>query len=271
MTTGFTASGLVTLTTDFGLQDPFVGLLKVQVWSRCPTARIVDLTHALPPYRPEVAAFWLERARRWCPPGTVHVAVVDPGVGTARRLLAAVADGQVFLAPDNGLLAPILEKTGGTVHAIAFDRLGAAGLDAPSATFHGRDVLAPLAAEIVAGRRSPEELGPRVADWVPSSLPPAVARADGVDGSVLLLDRYGNAFTNVAAEQLARVASPVVRVGPRQLPVVRTYGDAPAGTAVALVNSFGMLELAVVAGDAGGELDLRPGTPVRVRPGAPAT
>ncbi|MFO0451104.1 MAG: S-adenosyl-l-methionine hydroxide adenosyltransferase family protein, partial [Pseudomonadota bacterium] len=100
---------IVALTTDFGTRDPFVGLMKVQVHARCPAARVVDLTHELPAFDPAAGAFWLERAARWCPAGTVHVAVVDPGVGSARRLLAAVAGGQVVLGPDNGLLGAVLE------------------------------------------------------------------------------------------------------------------------------------------------------------------
>jgi S-adenosylmethionine hydrolase len=261
---GFRPTGLVTLLTDFGLRDPFVGLMKAQVYGRLPCARIVDLTHDLPPYRPAVAAFWLERARHWCPPGTVHVAVVDPGVGTARRLLAAEVGGQAFLGPDNGLLGAVLAEDSARVWSIDPAGLGRFGLGTPSATFHGRDVLAPLAAELAAGRVTAADLGPVVTDWRPSAIPTPRPAADGLKGEILLVDRYGNAFTNVSADVLGTRAGAVLEVAGRRLPIVRTYGDAPPGTAVALANSFGVLEVAVVTGDAASELDLRTGDPVRL-------
>jgi S-adenosylmethionine hydrolase len=264
VTGSFAPTGLVTLLTDFGLRDPFVGLLKVQVYARLPGARIVDLTHELPAYRPAAAAFWLERSRHWCPPGTVHVAVVDPGVGTSRRLLAAEADAQLFLGPDNGVLGAVLADASSPVHSIDLSRLARFGLDAPSATFHGRDVLAPLAAELAGGRVAAAELGPRVGDWVPSPIPVPRPRDGGLDGEILLVDRYGNAFTSLPATAPVVQPGAMLAVGGRRLPIVRTYGDAPPGTAVALVNSFGVVEIAVVTGDAAAALGLRPGDPVRI-------
>jgi S-adenosylmethionine hydrolase len=262
---GFRPTGLVTLLTDFGLRDPFVGLMKAQVYARLPGAQIVDLTHDLPPFRPAVAAFWLERARRWCPPGTVHVAVVDPGVGTARRLLVAEVDGQAFLGPDNGLLGAVL--AGGSTQTWSIDAagLGRFGLGTPSATFHGRDILAPLAADLAAGRVTAADLGPVVTDWQPSAIPSPQATPGGLEGEILLVDRYGNAFTNVPADVLGSQASAaVLEVAGRRLPVVRTYGDSPPGTAVALANSLGVLEVAIVTGNAASEFGLRPGDPVRL-------
>jgi S-adenosylmethionine hydrolase len=256
------AAPVVTLTTDFGVRDPFVGLMKVQIHARCPAAHVVDFTHDLPAFQPAAAAFWLERARRWCPPGTVHVVVVDPGVGTARRLLAAEAGGQRFVGPDNGVLGEVLATGAVRVHAIDAERLARFGLGAPSATFHGRDVLAPVAAELAAGRVSLAELGDEVADWVPSAIPKPRRGDDGLHGEVLLLDRYGNAFTNLPGEA-ATVGATVEVVG-RRLPVVRTYGDATPGDAVALANSFGVVEIAVARGDAGAAFGLSPGVPVRL-------
>lgn len=252
---------IVTLTTDFGTSDPFVGLMKVQIHARCPAAHVVDLTHDLPAFRPAAAAFWLDRCRYWCPAGTVHVAVVDPGVGTKRRLLVAVAGGQFFLAPDNGLLGEVLADGHGTVHAIDFARLPSFGLGGPSATFHGRDLLAPLAAVLAAGGASPVDLGPAVADWRKSPIPPTVQAADGVHGEVLLVDRYGNAFTTLPGELAARGGT--VDVRGRQLPVVTTYGDVRPGIAVALANSFGVIEIAVSQGSAAATLGLEAGVPVR--------
>lgn len=260
----FGGSGLVTLLTDFGSRDPFVGLMKLRIYARFAAARIVDLTHELPAFRPAAGAFWLEQARLWSPPGTVHVAVVDPGVGTARRLLAAEIDGQAFLGPDNGLLGAVLASGQPRVFEIDPAGLARFGLAAPSATFHGRDVLAPLAAELAAARLAVDELGPPVASWVPSPIPSARPCDGGWEGEVLLVDRYGNAFTNLPPP--ARAGAVVAAAG-RRLPVVRTYGDAPPGTAVALANSFGVLEVAVVSGDAAAGIGLRPGDPVRVEEG----
>lgn len=261
----FRACGLVTLLTDFGLRDPFVGLMKAQVYARFADARIVDLTHDLPAFRPAAAAFWLERARHWCPAGTVHVGVVDPGVGTARRLLAAELGAQAFLGPDNGLLGAVLDAGRPRVREIDLAGLARFGLGAPSATFHGRDVLAPLAAELAAGRLGVADLGPPVSSWVPSPIPwPRAPGAVGWDGEILFIDRYGNAFTNLHPLPEPVPPGTRVEVAGRRLPLVRTYGDAPPGTAVVLANSFRVLEVAVVSGDAGAELGLRPGDPVRV-------
>lgn len=257
---------VVTFTTDFGTRDPFVGLMKTQVLARCPDARLVDLTHEVPPYRPAAAAFWIERVHRWCPAGTVHVAVVDPGVGTSRRLLAVEAYGQVFLAPDNGLLAGPLASPDARVHAVADAALERFALGNRSATFHGRDVLAPLAGEIAAGRATARDLGPPVGDAIrAAATAPVQSPAGGpAVGAVVWIDRYGNAFTSLPEGLLAAVDSPRVRVAGRELPVVRTYGDAPAGTAVALANSFGVLEVAVAEGNAAATLGLVLGTPVEL-------
>jgi len=257
---------IVALTTDFGTRDLFVGLMKVQVHARCPAARVVDLTHELPAFDPAAGAFWLERAARWCPAGTVHVAVVDPGVGSARRLLAAVAGGQVFLGPDNGLLGAVLESPG-RAHVIDLGRLERLGLGVPSATFHGRDVLAPLAAELAAGRVEVEALGPAIDDWVRSPVPRPTRERRGWRGAVVLLDRYGNAFTNLGPKQIGAASNPVIVVKSLRLPLRRTYRDVPAGSPLALVNSFDAIEIAVAQGDAGAQLELRPGTPVWLEAG----
>jgi S-adenosylmethionine hydrolase len=257
---------LVTLTTDFGTRDPFAGLMKVQLLARCPEARIVDLTHEIPAFRPAAAAFWLERVPHWCPAGTVHVAVVDPGVGTARRLLVVEAFGQWFLAPDNGLLGGLLLRPEAVVHEIAPECTTRFALGARSATFHGRDVLAPLAGELAAGRATPADLGPRITDaWREPGRPAAACAARaGADGVVIWVDRYGNAYTSLAADRVAADCVAALEVAGRTLPLLRTYGDAAPGTAIALVNSFGVVEVAVVQGSAAEVLRLEVGTPVRL-------
>src|SRR5581483_3742649 len=154
-------SGVITITTDFGHQGPFVGVMKGRILSRFPEARIIDLTHEIVVHWPAEAGFWLARSFEYFPTGTVHVAVVDPGVGTSRDIVAVSAQGHVFLAPDNGLLAPIVTRfPQATVVTFDSARLSQFGLHRPSATFHGRDIFAPIAAELAAGRCKPVDLGP---------------------------------------------------------------------------------------------------------------
>ena len=178
---GFAASGVVTLTTDFGLEDPFVGIMKGRLATRFPAVRIIDLTHEIPAHWPAEAGFWLARSYRYFPTGSVHVAVVDPGVGSEREIAALQADGHLFLAPDNGLLAPVVESVPGAVaRHVAVGVLVRLGIDAPSATFHGRDIFAPLAAELAAGRLDPGELGPAVGALVPGWIEAPVVEAGQV-------------------------------------------------------------------------------------------
>src|SRR5580698_1071231 len=156
----FKPSGMITLTTDFGQQDPFVAVMKGSILTRFPSARLIDLTHEIVVHWPAEAGFWLARSFEYFPPGTVHVAVVDPGVGTARDIVAVMARGHVFLAPDNGLLAPIVGRhPDAKVVRLGASQLARLGISRPSATFHGRDIFAPIAAEIAAGRCAPESLG----------------------------------------------------------------------------------------------------------------
>jgi S-adenosylmethionine hydrolase len=258
--------GVVTLTTDFGLQDPFVGVMKGVILARLPGAAIVDLTHQVLAYWPAEAGFWLARSWRWFPAGTVHVAVVDPGVGTARRILAARLGGHVFLAPDNGLLAPLLDgATGAEVRAVETSQLGAWGIAIASATFHGRDIFAPLAAEIAAGRCDPGSLGRLVKDWVPGWTDPPTHDGGVIRGRVITVDHFGNLITDIDGGLLAGMVEPHVYAGAQVLPVRRTYGDVAPGSVIALVNSFGVVEVAVAEGRAEQALGLSRGAPISVR------
>src|SRR4051812_28827109 len=158
--TAFRANGLVTLTTDFGWREPFVGIMKGVMLSRAPELRFVDMAHEVSAFQPIEAGFWMSRALKFFPAGTVHMAVVDPGVGTPRDILVALAESQALIAPDNGLLAP-LSVRGHIERIVRVDpaRLVQFGITDVSATFHGRDVFAPLAAELAAGRCLPDDLG----------------------------------------------------------------------------------------------------------------
>jgi S-adenosylmethionine hydrolase len=259
-------SGVITVTTDFGHQGPFVGVIKGCILTRFPEARIVDLTHEIVVHWPAEAGFWLARAFGYFPAGTVHVAVVDPGVGTARNILAVHAGGHYFLAPDNGLLAPVVARTRGSLMV----RLGAAqlahlGVHRPSATFHGRDIFAPVAAELAAGRAAIEDLGEVVTTLVPSWVEDPTVESRSVSGVVITLDHFGNLITNIDAALIERFRLPLVHAGNHAFPLLRTYGDTRPGEYLALINSFGVLEIARAEDSAAEGLGLSRGAPVVVR------
>ncbi len=265
-TTAFHASGVITLTSDFGLSDPFVGVMKGQVLVRLPTAQLVDLTHDIVAHWPAEAGFWLSRSYEYFPAGTVHVAVVDPGVGGERQIAAVQVDGHLFLAPDNGLLASVVARarSAAALRHVAASTLKRIGVDTPSATFHGRDVFAPLAAELAAGRLSPTELGDTVAELIPGWLDEPVVSAGRVAGAVVTVDHFGNLITNIEAAQVHALVRPTVRAGARELPLRRTYSDVRPGDYLALINSFGVLELACAERNAAEGLGLDRGAPVVV-------
>jgi S-adenosylmethionine hydrolase len=265
-TARFTPSGVITLTTDFGHKDPFVGVMKGQVLRRFPTAQLVDLTHEVLVHWPAEAGFWLGRSFQYFPAGTVHVAVVDPGVGSSRDIAIVEAEGQVFLAPDNGLLAGVLERLRSPPLLRLLDSGILPRLDVhrPSATFHGRDIFAPVAAELAAGRLEPDALGPTVVELVPGWLDEPVVSAGQVSGAVVTVDHFGNLLTNIDATLVPQVPHPIVRAGGREMPLKRTYSDARPGDYLALVNSFGVLEIARAEQSAAHGLGLDRGAPVLV-------
>lgn len=263
--TRFAACGVLTLTTDFGLRDPFVGVMKGQVLLRFPQARIVDLTHEVLAHWPAEAGFWLARSFRYFPRGTVHVAVVDPGVGGPRDLAVVESEGHLFLAPDNGLLGAVVDTVASPVlRRVEQAVLGRVGIGVPSATFHGRDVFAPLAAELASGRLAPDELGPTVEELIPGWLEEPVVTADQVSGSIVTIDHFGNLISNIGTTHLGGISQPAIRVGGRELPLRRTYGDVRPGEYLALLNSFGMLEIARAERSAAEGLGLDRGAPVIV-------
>lgn len=266
MSAAFQPSGVVTVTTDFGHQGPFVGVMKGVIYSRFPSARIVDLTHEIVVHWPAEAGFWLARSFEYFPPGTVHIAVVDPGVGTSRDIIALHAKGHVFLAPDNGLLAPVLTREPkAEIICFSMPKLARFGVQKASATFHGRDIFAPIAAELAAGRCAPRDLGEPVESLVPSWVDEPTVQPSSVSGVVITIDHFGNLITNIEASMLTRFRKPVVRAGSHVLPVLRTYGDAQPGDFLALVNSFDVVEIARAEQSAAEGLGLNRGAPVIVR------
>ena len=261
----FAASGIITLTTDYGLDDPFVGIVKGAIVARNPAARIIDLVHTLPAFEPAAAGFWLAHSFAQFPVGSVHVAVVDPGVGTARAILAVECAGHALLAPDNGLLDRVLGRDDATtVVQLDLAVLARMNILASSATFHGRDIFAPLAAELAAGRCDVEGLGaPVTRRGVPRTGRggPRAVRT----GEVVVVDRYGNLISDIAVEAAADLAGWQVEVAGYKLPLTRAYGHVPPGELLALVNSFGLVEVACHSASAAQALAAGPGLPVVLR------
>ena len=250
--------GPVVLLTDFGHRDPYVGVVKGVILSLCPKAALVDLCHELPPQDVGAAAFALRAGAGYFPKGSLFVCVVDPGVGSRRRILWARTADQQFLAPDNGLLGWLKDPV------IEFRSLENSGLWLPerSATFHGRDIFAPVAGRLAAGLR-PERLGPRVEDVQPNPFPQPASGRTGVRGSILLVDRFGNAVTNLSLSHVA-CRGGIVFKG-RRLPLLHHYAEARPGEPLALIGSSGYLELSVRNGDFGRRFRARPGDPVHAR------
>jgi S-adenosylmethionine hydrolase len=247
----------ITLLTDFGTRDGFVGAVKGVLASLAPEALVEDVAHDLP--RGDVAAAARALARYWSrhPAGTVHLVVVDPGVGTARRALACASAGRFLVGPDNGVLTSALGE-----HGARCVRLDPARLTAPvSPTFHGRDLFAPAAAALASGGAL-DELGDPVTDPVLLPDPTPCRTERGGDGVVVAVDHFGNLTTNLPGGWSA--PGDVVELAGWRVEVLRTYGDAPAGGALALVDSEGRIEIAVRDGSAARLLGVTEGAPARL-------
>ena len=261
----FAPNGLLTLTTDFGMADGYVGAMKGAALSVAPALRLCDLAHGLPPQDVARAAATARAACPRFPAGTTHLVVVDPGVGTSRAAIVVLAGGHAFVGPDNGVLHPVAVALGGAVAArrIEAHRYVA---PAPSATFHGRDVFAPTAAALASALLTFAAVGP---PWAMRDLaaPRPRPEGEGLRGQIVTADRFGNLVSNISLEDLRALASPSrlrVVVGALDLPIVGTYGDVVAGAPLALVGSDGLLEIAVREGSALVSLALGPGSPVLV-------
>lgn len=240
----------ITLLTDFGTADGYVAEMKGVLLTLAPDAQVVDLSHEVPPQDVELARLTVARYWRRFPEGTVHLAVVDPGVGTGRACLAVESDGRFLVGPDNGILSPALLLTG--ARAVSLPIAATA-----SRTFHGRDVFAPAAAALARGARL-DDLGPDFEAPIVRRTKEAVRREDGaVLGEVIAIDRFGNAITN-----LLGVRTGVVAAGGRPVPIRATYADVAVGAAVAISGSTGLLEIAVREGSAARVLGLARGATV---------
>ena len=236
---------LITLLTDFGTQDYFVGAVKGVILSRNPAARIVDITHEIPPHDVEAAAFTLLAVHTSFPEGTVHVAVVDPGVGSSRKALLVRSGAQFFVGPDNGIFSYVAGED-----AEIFELTNADYFRTDvSHTFHGRDVFAPVAAALSNGV-PPEKLGQRTSDWVRlPPLAPTVLRDGKLEGRIIHIDRFGNCVTNITRNELNEKdieAGTALMVGTKRVDSFkRFYGAGPRSRskAFAIWGSAGFLEI----------------------------
>jgi S-adenosylmethionine hydrolase len=255
---------IVALLTDFGTRDHYVGTMKAVVLGVCPEATLVDIVHDIPPHDVLAGALELAAAYRYFPAGTVFLVVVDPGVGTGRRALAAAAGGYRFVGPDNGVLSEVFrEAPPARVVALTNRKYARPEM---SRTFEGRDRFAPAAGWLASGVEL-EVLGERVVDYQVLQRPVLEADEYGIRGVVVRVDRFGNLITNIdraAVDRHARGEPPSVRIEGNTAPVVQPYGDAPAGALCALFGSTDHLEVAVNGGSAAERLGLGRGAGVTV-------
>ena len=258
------APRILTLTTDFGTDGPYVAAMKGVVLQRVPDVRFVDVSHGIAPQNILEGAYVLASIVDVFPAGTVHLAVVDPGVGTERRLLAVLTAGHWFVLPDNGLISGVVhDRPPEAIYEIANPALRR---EVVSSTFHGRDILAPAAAHLLAGS-APADLGPARDEVVLLECFRPAREADGFLGEVLFRDPFGNLVTNIRTADLKGPPSGwIVEIdGRRIVGLSRTYGDHPTGTLIALPGSGPWIEVAVVNGDASRTLGAGQGSTVRCR------
>ena len=253
-----TVSGIITLTTDFGLQDSYVAAIKAVILSLLPEARLVDISHEVPAQDVAHAAFLLKSSALLFPAGTVHLAVVDPGVGSTRRAMAIAAQDHFFVGPDNGLFTDFLGPSSQVVllNRPEFFRAKV------SATFHGRDLFAPVAAHLARGVEL-SSLGAPLADPVKLPRPQPKVLPDRIVGEVIHVDRFGNLITNITADLIPPHS--FIRIKGKDIPGLSLhYQSAPAGTLLALIGSTNLLEISLPEDSAALVLKVRPGQTVEV-------
>jgi S-adenosyl-L-methionine hydrolase (adenosine-forming) len=257
---------IITLLTDFGAEDYFVGAMKGVILTRSPTAVIVDITHSIPPQDVRTGTFMLSAVYDSFPAGSIHLAVVDPGVGSNRRPILIEAAGHLFVGPDNGLFSMILDRVpDGTVRHVTNT---AYFLPNPGSTFHGRDIFAPVAAALAQGVR-PEELGPIIQDPVRLGSAAFESLMDGsMAGRIIHIDHFGNCVTNFARDQLQPLLTArsfCLRVKEYEVhQLSRTYSEATAGEPFVIIGSAGFLEISIRCSSAARELKITVCDPVNL-------
>lgn len=259
---------IVSLLSDFGLADPYVAEMKAVILGICPDVHIVDVSHEIEKFNVRMGAFVLASAAHYFPRGTVHVAVVDPGVGTERRAIIVETQRSRFVGPDNGLLMLVAEREG-IKHVYAIENPDYM-LPKVSRTFHGRDIFAPAAAHLARGR-PPSDFGPEIRDYVhPIFARPSVSEHE-IAGEVIHIDGFGNVVTNVSLNDLWGLGivegeSFQVSLGGRdlRLKLCKAYGEAEPRSPLAIIGSHEFLEVSINLGNAAAAFRVRVGDPVRI-------
>jgi S-adenosyl-L-methionine hydrolase (adenosine-forming) len=255
---------IITLTTDFGLSDHFVGVMKAVIFGIQPAAQVIDISHGVEPYAIADGAFTIAQAYRYFPKKTIHVVVVDPGVGSARRPLLAEMAGQFFVAPDNGVLSMIFAREQPKVRHIANESYF---LRPVSRTFHGRDVFSPVAAHLASGVR-PAKFGKRIDDFIRASYDqPTHTGKHTWTGTILKADHFGNLATNFHIDRFPAIRTHAfsLNAGPRAITrLALTFSECAPGDLFAIVGSSGYLEVAASQGSAAKALGCGAGSPVEL-------
>jgi len=259
---------LVTLLSDFGLKDPYVAEIKAVISTISPRARIIDISHSVEKFNIRMGAFVLASATRYFPKGTIHIAVVDPGVGTKRRALLVETKHAFYVGPDNGLLTLAARREGiRHVYAITNPKLM---LPKASFTFHGRDVFAPAVAHLASGK-PPSNFGSEISDYAVPRFAKSVLKAGELMGEVLHIDDFGNIITNITSKDLGEI-----RVKPKKLLSIKlknkswkiwfctAFGDVASKSALALIGSHDFLEIAINRGNASKKFKVKVGDVVAI-------
>ena len=258
------AQPILTLTTDFGLSDHYVGVMKGVVLGICPRAQIVDICHEVRPFEISEGAYLIAQAYRYFPKKTVHVVVADPGVGTARRPILMEAAGQFFIAPDNGVLSMIYSREKHKIRLISNDQYF---LKPVSRTFHGRDIFSPVGAHIAAGVPA-AKMGKLIADYLrPAFQKPERTGKRTWVGRILKIDRFGNIVTNFHVSDFPDLERRdfAMNIGPRQIAVlVRNYAESGPGEVFLIEGSSGYIEVSVNQGSAAKVLGCETGAPAEL-------
>ena len=258
--------GVITLMTDFGTRDHFVGVMKGVIINISPQARIVDITHAVPPQDIHGAAFLINSAYRYFPNGTIHVVVVDPGVGSCRRGIVCQTDTAYFVCPDNGVLSHVLGDS--SAHRVVALDNAAYWLSEISNTFHGRDIFAPVAAHLSRGI-SLNQFGDAANNLVRLPIPTPQVKTTTIVGSIIWADRFGNLITNVTLDMLESFGMDsgfVIRAGKAEIYQLKcTYAESEKGKCLAIIGSSGYLEISVNHGSAAQVLGLKCDDVIEIR------
>jgi len=255
-------SPLITLTTDFGTRDGYVAQMKGVILGINPEARVIDVTHDVESFDIMEAALVIRGLSEYFPEGTVHIAVVDPGVGSKRRGIVMRLDERFYVGPDNGLFSLVFARSHTReVREISNPNLF---LHQPHPTFHGRDVFAPVSAHLSLGIAF-DAIGAVVQDPVRLSIPEPIQTEDGIEGEIIHLDRFGNLTTNIESGMLYRSVDSVQIGGLEIKGIKRFFSEVPTGTPIGVINSFGFLEIAVNLGNASLDLGVQKGSLVKVK------